>query len=160
MGSLKVIILVLLLLITCHAFYSSQHCVMNSFFRAAVARGRSVMAMMPSRWQSILHLLRAKVFERWPWSSPMPLESDVKVSIVDWVVPHPSIRSWTLQKNRYHEGRGKRLKRYGDGWTDHGQEYYQQLLGIFKNLQVKWCMDYTTRLLENVSEETVQQREW
>ncbi len=41
-----------------------------------------------------------------------------------------------LKKNRYHEGRGKRLKRYGDGWTDHGREYYQQLLGIFKNLQV------------------------
>jgi hypothetical protein len=37
---------------------------------------------------------------------------------------------------RYHEGRGKRLKRYGDGWTDHGQEYYQQLLGIFKNLKL------------------------
>jgi len=40
-----------------------------------------------------------------------------------------------VKKNRYHEGRGKRLKRYGDGWTDHGWEYYQQLLGIFKNLK-------------------------
>jgi hypothetical protein len=40
-----------------------------------------------------------------------------------------------VQKSRYHEGRGKRLKRYGDGWTDHGREYYQQLLGIFKNLK-------------------------
>ena len=39
------------------------------------------------------------------------------------------------KKPRYHEGRGKRLKRYGDGWTDHGREYYQQLLGIFKNLK-------------------------
>ena len=39
------------------------------------------------------------------------------------------------KKNRYHEGRGKRLKRYWDGWTDHGREYYQQLLGIFKKLK-------------------------
>jgi hypothetical protein len=39
------------------------------------------------------------------------------------------------KKPRYHEGRGKRLKRYGDGWTDHGREYYQQLLGIFKKLK-------------------------
>jgi len=39
------------------------------------------------------------------------------------------------KKPRYHEGRGKRLKRYGDGWTDHGREYYQQLLGNFKNLK-------------------------
>ncbi len=38
-------------------------------------------------------------------------------------------------KPRYHEGRGKRLKRYADGWTDHGREYYQQLLGIFKKLK-------------------------
>jgi len=37
-----------------------------------------------------------------------------------------------VKKNRYHEGRRKHLKRYGDGWTDHGREYYQQLLGIFK----------------------------
>jgi hypothetical protein len=33
------------------------------------------------------------------------------------------------------ERRGKRLKRYEDGWTDHKREYYQQLLGIFKNLK-------------------------
>jgi len=29
----------------------------------------------------------------------------------------------------------KRLKRYGDGWTDEGWEYYQLLLGIFKNVK-------------------------
>ena len=39
------------------------------------------------------------------------------------------------KKPRYHEGRGKRLKRYGDGWTDHGREYYQELLGNFKILK-------------------------
>jgi hypothetical protein len=51
----------------------------------------------------------------------MPLESDVKVSKVDWVVP-PTIDTQlnASKKNRYHEGRGKHLKRYGDGWTDHG----------------------------------------
>jgi hypothetical protein len=32
-------------------------------------------------------------------------------------------------------GRGKRLKRFGDGWTDNGQEYYQELLMIFKELK-------------------------
>jgi hypothetical protein len=39
------------------------------------------------------------------------------------------------EKNGYHEGRGKRLKRYKDGWTDHGQEYNQKLPEIFKNLK-------------------------
>ena len=39
------------------------------------------------------------------------------------------------KKTRNHEGRGKHLKRYGDGWTDHGREYYKQLLGNFKNLK-------------------------
>ena len=37
--------------------------------------------------------------------------------------------------NRYHEGREKCLKRYKDGWTDHGQEYNQKLPEIFKNLK-------------------------
>jgi hypothetical protein len=26
---------------------------------------------------------------------------------------------------RYHKGRGKSLKRYGDGWTEEGRKYYQ-----------------------------------
>jgi len=90
MGGFTVIILASFLLITCHAFYSSQHCVMNSFLCAAVARGRSTMAMMPSRWRSTSHPSQGKFIERWLWLSPMPLESDVKVSKVDWVVP-PSI---------------------------------------------------------------------
>jgi hypothetical protein len=34
------------------------------------------------------------------------------------------------QKPKYHEGRGKHLQRYMDGWTDNGQEYYQELLGF------------------------------
>jgi hypothetical protein len=29
------------------------------------------------------------------------------------------------KKTKYHVGRGKHLKRFGNGWTDHGQEYYQ-----------------------------------
>jgi hypothetical protein len=32
-------------------------------------------------------------------------------------------------------GRGKHLKRFGDGWTDNGQEYYQELLRIFNELK-------------------------
>ncbi len=36
---------------------------------------------------------------------------------------------------KYHVGRGKHLKRFGDGWTDNGQEYYQDLLMIFKELK-------------------------
>ncbi len=31
--------------------------------------------------------------------------------------------------------RGKYLKRFGNGWTDNGQEYYQELLRIFKQLK-------------------------
>jgi len=36
---------------------------------------------------------------------------------------------------RYHEGRGKRLKRYGDGWTDEGRMYYKELLTTFQDLE-------------------------
>ncbi len=40
-----------------------------------------------------------------------------------------------IKKNKYHVGRGKHLKRFGDGWTNNGQEYYQELLRIFKELK-------------------------
>ncbi len=39
------------------------------------------------------------------------------------------------KKTNYHVGRGKHLKRFGDGWTDNGREYYQELLMIFKELK-------------------------
>ncbi len=38
-------------------------------------------------------------------------------------------------KNKYHVGRGKHLKRFGNDWTDNGQKYYQELLRIFKELK-------------------------
>jgi hypothetical protein len=38
-------------------------------------------------------------------------------------------------KPRYHEGRGKRLKRYGNGWTEQGRAYYQELLKTFWDLK-------------------------
>ena len=39
------------------------------------------------------------------------------------------------KKSKHHVGRGKHLKRFDDGWTDNGQEYYQELLRIFKELK-------------------------
>ncbi len=39
------------------------------------------------------------------------------------------------KKTKYHEGGGKRLRRFGDGWTDGGREYYRELLGIFQSLK-------------------------
>ncbi len=39
------------------------------------------------------------------------------------------------KKPKYHEGRGKRLRRFGDGWTDGGRKYYRELLGIFQSLK-------------------------
>jgi hypothetical protein len=39
------------------------------------------------------------------------------------------------KKPKYHVGRGKHLKRFGNGWTDNIQEYYQYLLMIFKELK-------------------------
>ncbi len=41
------------------------------------------------------------------------------------------------KKTKFHVGRGKHLKRFGDGWTDNGQEFYQELLAIFIGTQVK-----------------------
>jgi len=38
-------------------------------------------------------------------------------------------------KPKYHEGRGKRLKRYEDGWTKEGVEYFRTMCVAFKNLK-------------------------
>ena len=35
----------------------------------------------------------------------------------------------------YHKGRGKHLKRYGDGWAEEGRKYYQELLKTFQDLK-------------------------
>jgi hypothetical protein len=40
-----------------------------------------------------------------------------------------------IKKPKYHVGRGMHLKRFGNGWTDNGREYYQELLMIFKELK-------------------------
>ncbi len=39
------------------------------------------------------------------------------------------------KKTKYHVGRRKCLKRFGNSWTDNGQEFYQELLMIFKELK-------------------------
>jgi hypothetical protein len=39
------------------------------------------------------------------------------------------------KKPKYREGWGKHLKRFCDGCTENGLEYYQELLRIFKNLK-------------------------
>jgi hypothetical protein len=39
------------------------------------------------------------------------------------------------KKPKHHVGRGKHLKWFGNGWTDNGQEYYLELLRIFKELK-------------------------
>lgn len=49
--------------------------------------------------------------------------------------PYERRQATRLKKPKYHEGRGKRLRRYGDGWTDSGREYYQELVHIFKTLK-------------------------
>ena len=95
------------LLIACHALSSSQHRVANSFSHAAVARG------------STSHPSRGKLFERRPRSSPTPLESDVEVSKVDWVVP-PSIDTQQiygvalLDDQGYDKAKEKQSKGDGD----------------------------------------------
>ena len=38
------------------------------------------------------------------------------------------------RKPKYHEGRGKRLKKCADGWTTEGRVYYKNLMSIFKSL--------------------------
>ena len=39
------------------------------------------------------------------------------------------------QNPKYHEGRGTDLKRYGNGWTEEGRKYYQELLKTFQDLK-------------------------
>ena len=35
----------------------------------------------------------------------------------------------------YHAGRGHRIKKYSDGWTDEGRSYYKELVKTFKDLK-------------------------
>jgi hypothetical protein len=61
------------------------------------------------------------------------------------------------KKNKYHVGRGKRLKRFGDGWTNNGQEYTKNCSGSSRNSsQVKYGIHL--RSLEIVSKEALCQR--
>jgi hypothetical protein len=39
------------------------------------------------------------------------------------------------KKFKYYEGRGQYLKRFCNGWTVNGQDYYQELLGILGDLK-------------------------
>lgn len=38
------------------------------------------------------------------------------------------------RRPKFHEGRGKRLKKCADGWTTEGRVYYKNLMSIFKSL--------------------------
>jgi hypothetical protein len=58
----------------------------------------------------------------------------------------------------HHKKPQKRLKRFSDDWTDNRQEYYQDLLRIFKELKSSYVLKPLTRSLEIVSEETLCQR--
>jgi hypothetical protein len=40
-----------------------------------------------------------------------------------------------IKKPKFHVGKGKHLKRFGNGWTDSGQEYYQELLMVIMELK-------------------------
>ncbi len=59
-------------------------------------------------------------------------EWHIKKSISDDIQRKQTTRH---KQPKYHEGRGKQLKRYGDGWANVGQEYYQELLDTFKKLK-------------------------
>ncbi len=59
-------------------------------------------------------------------------EWHIKKSISDDIQSKQATRH---KKPKYHEGRGKRLKMFGDGWTNVGREYYQELLDTFKKLK-------------------------
>jgi hypothetical protein len=56
----------------------------------------------------------------------------IKASYKDDVERRHAMR---YRKPKYHEGRGKHLKRFCNGWTDNRQDYYQELLKIFKDLK-------------------------
>ncbi len=75
-------------------------------------------------------------------------EWHIKKSISDDIQRKQATRH---KKSKYHEGREKQLKRYGDGLTNVGREYYQELLDTFKKL-----MEDTSRSLEIASEEILE----
>ena len=51
-------------------------------------------------------------------------------------------RAPRMAKQKYHEGRGKRLKRYEDGWTTNGVDYYKSLCETFKTLKAHHVWNY------------------
>jgi len=56
----------------------------------------------------------------------------IKASSKDDVERHHATRH---KKPKSNEGMVKHLKRFCNGWTDNGQDYYRELLGIFKDLK-------------------------
>ncbi len=52
-----------------------------------------------------------------------------------WTTVYRELLTKPQPNPRYHEGRGKRLKRYGDGWTEDGRTYYKELLTTFQDLK-------------------------
>ncbi len=56
---------------------------------------------------------------------------------------------------RYHEGRGKRLKRYRDGWMEEGRKYYKELLTTFQDLKSSkiWNESLSSGLLERIPDQ-------
>jgi hypothetical protein len=61
----------------------------------------------------------------------------IKENTINKEVRHTTICE---KKTKYHGGRGKQVRRFGDGWTDSGRKYYRQLLKVFQSqkLNRKW----------------------
>ncbi len=66
------------------------------------------------------------------WEESLQIKANYKI-------PDERCKAQCHQKPKYHEGHGKRLKRFGDGWTKQGREYNKELCVIFKNLRAHDC---------------------
>lgn len=51
-------------------------------------------------------------------------------------------RAKRTAKQKYHEGRGKRLKRYEDGWTTDGVNHYKSLCETFRTLKTHYVWNH------------------
>jgi hypothetical protein len=61
------------------------------------------------------------------------------------------------KKPKYRVGKGKHLKRFGDGWTDNGRVYYQNLLMIFKELKSSDVWNIHFKIVGNCIKRTITQ---
>jgi hypothetical protein len=105
-----------------------SHAVGNHYFLQWIKLNRSKTFLDKVTASDIAYTILVYENTKEVWAEDLQIKASYKTDKERCNATH-------LKKPKYHVGRGKHLKKFGNGWTDNGQEYYQELLMIFKELK-------------------------